>query len=598
MTKSGKAGLLLASALALSSLPAAVLAQPVTPQVAEKVSLSWGTKIPLRDAVNLNATVYRPKGETQPRPCIVHMTPYIADTYHERGMYFAANGFPFFIVDVRGRGNSEGVFRPMIQEVDDGYDVIEWVARQPFCNGKVSMWGGSYAGFNQWAAAKNKPPHLATIVPVASAHAGTDFPFRNNIAYNYMVQWLTYTAGKASQTSMFSDSALWNGLWKDRFKKGLPHNGIETVLGSEHPMLRQWIANPEAGGHYDAYGPVGKEFAALDFPILTITGSYDDDQPGALAFYNDHLKYASTDHSSKHFLVIGPWDHLGTRTPKPSFSGLTVGPASLVDLPRLHVDWYNWTMNDGPRPAFLKKRVAYYVMGKEEWRHADSLAAVTRKVEPYYLDSAVNATSLLASGQLNPEKVGRGKPDQYVYDPRDTSLADVEASLSPDFITDQTMVIARDGKQLVYHTAPFDKPTQVAGFFKLSAWIAIDQPDTDFQVAVYEITKNGDSILLTTDLQRARYRESHREPKLIDTQKPLLYTFERFTFTARQIAQGSRLRLVIAPINSIHLQKNYNAAKRVSDQSMADARTVTVRLLHDQQHPSALHIPFGHEKAE
>jgi len=116
-----------------------------------RVEWQWGVKIPLRDGVHLNATLYKPAGLKEPRPCLFTLTPYVSDSNHNRGMYFAAQGFPFLTVDVRGRGNSEGSFRPLIQEVKDGYDVVEWLAKQPYCNGKISMWGGSYAGYDQWA---------------------------------------------------------------------------------------------------------------------------------------------------------------------------------------------------------------------------------------------------------------------------------------------------------------------------------------------------------------------------------------------------------------------------------------------------------------
>src|SRR6185295_5443832 len=111
-------------------------------------------------------------GQTDPLPVIFTLTPYIADSYHDRAMFFARNGYVFALVDVRGRGSSEGTFDPFAQEARDGYDVVEWLARQPFGNGKVAMWGGSYAGYDQWATAKELPPHLATIVPAASAHPG------------------------------------------------------------------------------------------------------------------------------------------------------------------------------------------------------------------------------------------------------------------------------------------------------------------------------------------------------------------------------------------------------------------------------------------
>ena len=137
----------------------------------------WNVRIPLRDGVELGATVFKPLGQTEPLPVIFTLTPYIADSYQDRAMYFARHGYVFALVDVRGRGNSGGVFDPFAQEARDGYDVVEWLARQPWSNGKVAMWGGSYAGYDQWATAKERPPHLATIVPAAAVRPGLDFPF-------------------------------------------------------------------------------------------------------------------------------------------------------------------------------------------------------------------------------------------------------------------------------------------------------------------------------------------------------------------------------------------------------------------------------------
>ncbi|MEY2560996.1 MAG: uncharacterized protein QOG51_1411, partial [Verrucomicrobiota bacterium] len=140
--------------------------------------MRWGVKIPMRDKVELNATLYLPKtpdGSAPKTPVIFTLTPYISDSYHARAAYFASRGYAFALVDVRGRGNSAGDFEPFAQEPRDGHDVVEWLAQQPFCDGKVTMWGGSYAGFDQWATAKEFPPHLATIVPVASAHPPLDY---------------------------------------------------------------------------------------------------------------------------------------------------------------------------------------------------------------------------------------------------------------------------------------------------------------------------------------------------------------------------------------------------------------------------------------
>jgi uncharacterized protein len=129
------------------------------PQTGKTADVTWGVKIRMRDGVNLNATLYRPHGQTEPLPVIFTLTPYISDTYHERGMYFARNGYVFALVDSRGRGNSEGDFVPFINEGRDGYDTVEWLARQPWSNAKVGMWGGSYSGYNQWTTLVKRFAH-------------------------------------------------------------------------------------------------------------------------------------------------------------------------------------------------------------------------------------------------------------------------------------------------------------------------------------------------------------------------------------------------------------------------------------------------------
>jgi hypothetical protein len=559
------------------------------------VDIRWSVRVPLRDGVGLNATVYRPKEQRTPAPCIFTLTPYIGDSYHDRAKYFAAHGLPFLLVDVRGRGNSEGTFTPFAQEINDGYDVVEWLAKQPYCNGKVSMWGGSYAGFDQWAAAKNRPPHLTTIVPAAAAFPGVDFPARNNISYQYLMQWLTFTAGHALQSQLFADGEFWGALWRERFTTGQPFSNLEHALGGEQTSLREWLRHPSVDEYLDQMTPTPEQFKAIDIPILTITGSYDDDQPGALEYYRDFMQVASAAQRAKHFLIIGPWDHAATRTPRTAIGGIEMGPASLVDLPKLHLDWYRWTMAGGAKPEFLKEAVAYYVMGTEEWRYAGSLEKVTAEMKPLLLNSAGNPTQILNSGMLQPQDSKRalGQPDHFIYDPRDVSTAELESHIDPSDLTDQRMLFAQEGAELVYHSEPFAKSTEVSGFFRLSAWISLDQPDTDLQAQIFEITDNGRSILLTTDRIRARYRESLRVANLVTTHKPLLYEFKRFMFVSRQLSAGSRLRLVVGPINSIYTQKNYNSGKAVSEESMADARPVTVTLLHDKTHPSMLYVPLG-----
>ena len=563
-----------------------------------RVRLQWGVKIPLRDGLCLSATLYLPANHSTPSPTLFTLTPYVGQMWHEFAVYFAGNGYPFLTVDVRGRGNSEGTFHPFKQEARDGHDVVEWLARQPYCDGQVAMWGGSYGGYDQWATAKECPTHLKTIVPVAAPYMGVDSPMQSNIFTPYLMQWLTLVSGVTSQDRLFFNSELfWGARFRAWLESGVPFKQLDTFLGNPSPAFQDWVSRPEPDTHWDTYNPTPQQYAQLSLPILTITGIYDADQPGALMHYREHLKHANPTQRAQHYLVIGPWDHAGTRTPRTEFSGLRVGPASLVDLPRLHLQWYDWVMRAGPFPEFLQDHVAYYVMGAERWRYAKSLEAITATFTPLYLQSSANPTDVFHSGSLAPEPGPTSEPDYYVYDPREISHAALESTVDPDNRADQRMVLASSGQQLVYHSAPFEQDTEVSGFFKLSAWLSIDQPDTDFRASVYDIGLDGSSVLLANDSIRARYRQSLREPRLVRTQEPLRYDFERFTFVSRCIRRGSRLRLVLGPLNSIYSQKNYNSGGVVSEETRDDARTVTVKLFHDTSHPSALYVPLGQPEA-
>jgi putative CocE/NonD family hydrolase len=581
------AALLLSTPCAADAVPATALAD------AGKVEWRWGVKIPLRDGVHLNATLYEPAGLKDPRPCLFTLTPYIGQSYHDRGMYFAAHGYPFLTVDVRGRGNSEGSFRPLIQEAKDGYDVVEWLAKQPYCNGKISMWGGSYAGYDQWATAKEFPPHLATIVPVASPAPGVDFPAHNNVFGPYEMQWLSFTSGHTGQDRLFGDDAFWGSMFRRWIESGTAYRKFDSFLGNPSPIFQEWVSHPDVDAYWDAYNPSSEQYAKLQVPILTITGMYDDDQPGALAHYSRYMQAASPAARARHFLVIGPWDHPGTRTPKQEFRGMKFGPASLVDLPQLHLDWYRFTMEGGPQPEFLRKRVAYYVSGAERWRYADSLEAITAESRPFFLDSAgAGGRDVYAAGSLAAAHGGRGAPDSYRYDPQDLSLAKIESESNLDSALDQEVFLANKA-QLVYVSAPFERDQELSGFFRFDAWISIDQPDTDFAVTVAEIGTNGTVTPLSSDIMRARYRETLRSQKLVTSKQPLRYDFDHFTFVSRLVSKGSRLELVLSAGNSFGIEKNYNSGGVIADETIADSRTVTVQLFHDAKRQSALYVPVA-----
>jgi len=303
------------------------------------------------------------------------------------------------------------------------------------------------------------------------------------------------------------------------------------------------------------------------------------------------MKYASAAAKAKHYLMIGPWDHAGTRAPQKTFGGLTFGDASIVAMEELEADWFDWTMKGGPAPKQLPKRVAYYVTGAEEWKYADNLEDIGRNPTKFYLTSAGNgAKSIFESGMLSNSEPRTAEPDQWTNDPLDTKPGQIEPE-SGDY-TDQFEAMNLNGRGAIYHTAPFEQDTEISGFPGLSLWLTLNVPDSDIQVSISEITREGKSIALDDALLRLRYRDSRSEPKLMTPGQPTKVDVTRFRFMSRRIAAGSRIRLVISSLNSIQFEKNYNSGGVVAKETAKEARTANVKLLHEPGHWSSLDLPI------
>ena len=582
--------------------PAAVTTSTVTastvttsPAAVAPIDMLWGVRIPMRDGVHLNATVFLPGNAhdvSVTGPVVFTLTPYIGDTYQERASYFASHGFAFVLVDVRGRGNSEGTFDPFQQEAKDGYDVVEWLAKQPWCNGKVAMWGGSYAGFDQWLTAREHPPHLVTIAPAAAAYVGVDFPWNNQIFTSYALQWLTLTSGRTNNANLFGNDAFWRAKYRALFERHRAFRTLDAVAGNTRTVWQTWLAHPLRDAYWHK---LDVDAAKIAIPVLNITGAYDDDQLGALTYYDGG--------APNQYLVIGPWNHAGTRTPSKAFAGLTFGDAAVVDLNELHRQWYAFTMAGGALPEFLKgKRVVYYVIGEEAWHTADSLAAVTASTRALYLDGAEAggpAGGVFTSGALVDHAVsaagafaGAGY-DTYSDDPLDVSSLARDDDDVPDYLVDQRAELAIHGDGVVYHSAPFAEDTVIAGRMRAELFLSLDVSDADIGVRVYEVKKNGTAIALAGDFVRARYRNGYDKEQLVTPGVVEKYTFTRFNWFARKIAKGSRLRLVVQSPNTMYLEKNYHSGGVVANETAKDARTAHVKILHDAAHPSALLLPLA-----
>jgi uncharacterized protein len=479
--------------------------------------------------------------------------------------------------------------------------LVEWLAKQTFCDGKVAMWGGSYAGFDQWAAAKELPSHLATIVPAAAAHPGLDYPFPQNVGLSYDMQWYTFTSGRTGQQNLFGDQKFWQTKFLEAYKKHIPFKSLDSFIGNPSLNFQRVVKHPTVDAYYDAMVPTREQFQKITIPVLTITAQYDGDELGALSYYRDHLANTTPEARAKHFLVIGPWDHAGTRTPTDEVAGVKFGPGAVIDLNDLHRQWYDWTMRSGARPEFLKNQVAYYLLAagnsgaNGEWKYADNFETLVANPKIFYLASKNgDANGVFRSGSLVEKQPSEGL-DTFIYDPLDTTRGERVDGVDPKEKTagiDQTypLSIAKDG--LVYHTDALPSETPFIGCPAVTLWVSIDTPDVDLSGHLYEVQPDGTSIIVWSDTRRLRYRDSLREAKLVKPGEIVRCDFNPGLFVARHLMKGSRLRLVVSSPNSIQFQKNYCSGGVVAEETAKDARTCHVQVYHDAAHASAIQLPL------
>lgn len=543
---------------------------------ARPYQLEFDARIPMRDGVHLSGVIFRPADQTEPLPVILTITPYTAQRFENVGAYFASQGYVFASVDSRGRGNSEGEFEPWALEGEDGFDAVEWLAVQPWSDGQVGMWGGSYGGKNQWMIAGEVPPALKTIVPAASGYMDSRVPGTLGI------DWLHLIAGRTSNDNLRANSAFWRGVYEDRARGLTTLRNLDSYSGYPNRYWQTWMEHPFDDGYWDAANIALDRYEHIHIPVLSITGQYDGAMRGTQLYRQLHLDAVDEDVAAQSFMVVGPWDHPGTRVPRRHLGGLDFGEDSLLDVLGLHTAWYDHVMKEGPRPGVLEDLFVYYVSGANTWLSAPDIASATARWETLFLDSpAVTAQSLAQKGALA-DRADEQAPDQYVYDP--AAPAHNEglrggARVSEEYLTDDRIPRRLEGDGLIYDTEPLASAVDMVGSPTAELHLSMDVLDTDIQVIFYEVQADGRHIFLTQDAVRARHRHSVREETLVTPGEVDIYRFEDFAFVGRTIEEGSRIRMVIVPQGaSIWAVHNWNSGGVLADETPADGQVATVNV--------------------
>jgi putative CocE/NonD family hydrolase len=326
--------------------------------------------------------------------------------------------------------------------------------------------------------------------------------------------------------------------------------------------------------------------------VLTATGFYDDDQPGALHYYRRHESYAPASLVERTFLVIGPWDHLGTQRPQTTINGLNIPQAAVLDMNKVHADWYDWVLGRGSRPSFLRDRVAYFMMGADEWRYAHTLegASSGKNLTLYLEDASGQPGDLFHSGALSMTKPGAEPPATIVDDPRTLPELAVADQAANEDLHSQFRAYQKDA--LVFHSAPLAHDTEIAGQIRLNLQVAADAPDFDLWAELQMVNPDGSAVTLGQDIRRARFRDGFFKAELLKPGELVTIPFE-FNWLAWRIPAEARLRLVLMPLNSPNYQKNYNTGGRIGYEEPKDARVAHIKLFHDSKRSSVLLLPLA-----
>ena len=551
---------------------------PVAAATAQ-VRAEYGVMIPLRDGVRLASDVWRPEAPGR-YPVLLTRTPY-QRTGHQLvkwARYFAERGYAVVVQDTRGRGDSEGKFEFFAGDGKDGHDVIEWLATQPWSNGRVGMFGLSYLGTVQWLAAKERPPHLACIAPTAPGGRWFDeIPYMGGaFAQAWAISWSHGVSGRIQQGANL-EGTDWQRVLMHR-----PLLSADSVLGRVNPVYRSWLEHPTAGPFWSRMEFTPEDFAAIDIPTLTTTGWYDADQPGSLFYWRGLMAHAKD--RTKHFLMIGPWEHEQT------FQGATTkvgenefSPESVVDNKAIHAAFFDWCLKQSA-PSFAVPKAQVYVTGANTWRTYEQYPPPSSTPTKLYLTSGGRANSRSGDGRLVTGGPQDSPPDSFTYDPKKP----VPASMSAQAIDRQKLQDRND--VLVYTTDALAEPLEIIGKVTVELRAATDARDTDFTAILSDVLPDGRAIQLGARIaiRRGRYRNGYAKEELLTPGKVETFPIELFDI-AHQFKAGHRVRLEISSSAAPYYNPNQNTGNPVATDTVWKVARQTIH--HDRARTSSVTLP-------
>lgn len=531
---------------------------------AEKYIIDNNIIITLPNGSTISGSMVRNRNITEPQPVVMQYNIYAGAEVSDC-KEIANMGYVGFVANTRGKRLSNDPIEPYEHDGDDAYYILDWISKQPWCNGKIGIYGGSYLGFSQWSAVKKVHPALKTIVPLVSVGAGIDFPMQNGVFMSYALRWIHFVANnKLTDLNDFQNNKKWDDVFTQYYKNGSSFRSLDKIEGNPSPLFQRWLDHPTYDSYWQNMTPQKEAFANINIPILSTTGYYDDDQIGAMYYYNQYHKYNKSDN---YYLIIGPYDHGGSQGyPKKELGGYTLDEVATIPINSIIFEWFDYILKGAKRPEVLKDKVNFEIMGKNEWKSVPSLDKMHNQEITFYLDNANSKYSLQKAAPKKPIAINQ------TVDLKDRSEINIYKDDSvTGFPRVVDSILRTEKQQMIFESDPLAEATIISGSLKASLKISINKKDLDVQLQLYEKTPDGHYFALTTNIQRASLAKDRTKRQLLTPNKVETIELNQNYIISKQLQKGSKIVIALGVNKNPNWEVNYGSGKNVSDETMADA---------------------------
>jgi uncharacterized protein len=558
-----------------------------------EVTVERDVPVSMPDGVHLRIDLWRPIG-TGPLPVLLSRQPY--DKRQAQALtfahpaWYARRGYAVVVQDVRGRWASGGDWEPYLHEADDGAATCAWLVDQSWCNGRIGMWGFSYAGATQLLAATRQPTGLQAIVPVHTASDFYDGWTYNGgaLALSFILPWAAFLAADTARRR--GDAGLETALLRasqqpDQLCQTLPLATVEPLhFSGIAPWLFAWLAN-EGGGDYWQRRSMDDRWADIAVPALHVGGWYDAFIDCGIRTYQG---LSAQPNPPEQQLQVGPWAHIPWG---PRLGGRDYGVDATDRIDRLQLAFFDRHLRDADHhPA---SAVTVYVLGRGREERFPTWPPPDSQPRQLWLTSEGRANTADGDGHLLPgPPAGPQPPDLYVYDPafpirsaggHSCCFADV-APMGP---AEQTAV--EDHTEVLCYTSPsLDRPLLLAGEVTLELWAQTSAPDTDWTAKLCVVGRDGRSVNLREGIVRARLAVDAGDRGVAGETR--CYRI-RLGHLCAELTTGERLRLQVTSSNFPHWDRNLGTGRPVGQGAMADRVVATQAVWHAADAPSRLTVP-------